>query len=106
MFRILIIIGLLFASASQGFARKVDFAIADVPTYVTIDQVIAELRAPDCCEAEPVLQAKSTYCKSDCKGVIGSLLDVPLKAAQAPDGMQSKRHSSISDYLEPGPPKS
>ncbi len=106
MFRILIIIGLLFASATQGFARKVDIAVDDVPTYLTMDQVISELRAPDCCDAEPVIQVKSTYCKSDCKGVIGSLLDVPQKSGEIPDEMAQRHQNSIFENLEPGPPKS
>jgi hypothetical protein len=106
MFRILLIIGLLFAGATQGFARKVDVAVDDVPSYLSLDQVVAELRVANCCDETVVLQAKSTYCKSDCKGVIASLLAVPHNSVQVPDGLVSTRQSSVSDYLEPGPPKS
>ncbi|MEP2704215.1 MAG: hypothetical protein ABJQ71_07320 [Roseibium sp.] len=105
MFRILIIIGLLFATASQGFARKVDVSVADPTEQVIATTLLGELAAPTCCDEKPVIESKSTYCKSDCKGVISTGLIVPLKASQVPDGASHSVRHSIIGYVEHGPPK-
>ncbi|MEP3049228.1 MAG: hypothetical protein ABJL55_19905 [Roseibium sp.] len=106
MFRILIIIGLLFASASQGFARKVDVVVDDPAKLVITPTFSDELAAPRCCDEKPVVESKSTYCKSDCKGVISSGLIVPLRSPQAPDDVSSSVRHSVVGHVEHGPPKS
>lgn len=106
MFRILLLAGLIFASASQGFARKVDFEVEDALEVVVVQAVTVELGSPPCCDEKPMVETKSTYCKSDCKGVIASGLVVPDKRSEAPDGALAVPRHSAFDPLEPGPPKS
>ena len=106
MFRILLLAGLIFASAHQGFARKVDFALEDALAVVIVQSDKVELGSQPCCQENPVKETKSTYCKSDCKGVIASGLVVLHKKSEAQDGALAVAHNSASVPLEPGPPKS
>ena len=106
MFRILLIIGLLFASASQGFAHKVKLSVDESSVPTTLNSLSAELVAPECCKDQVAVPAKPSHCKSDCKGVIADVSAVPFKTTRALDGVPISFTRSVTDLLEPGPPKS
>lgn len=106
MFRILLLVGLIFASASQGFARKVDVLPAAGDPVQVIETHAGDLVAPPAAPDMPVIETKTTYCKSDCKGVISGISLVPPKASQAPDATTAMQRHSFVEPLEPEPPKS
>ncbi|GAA0776367.1 hypothetical protein E1180_14400 [Roseibium denhamense] len=105
MFRILLLVGLIFASASQGFARKIDVPSEGVPVAPVLQIITAESADLTCCSDQQVVDTQSPYCKSDCKGVVTGLMVMPFKASDAPDEASLPGQRSFHVPLEPGPPK-
>ena len=109
MFRVLLIVGLLFAGAHQGLARgDIELAGTEAPVFMTMDQAVAQLQTVDCCSEAPVSETKSTHCKSssECKAVISTAYLVPFKAGHHPDFVSAINRSSVAERLEPRPPNS
>jgi hypothetical protein len=109
MFRILLIVGFLFAGAHQSLARgDIELTGAEASVFVTMDQAMAQLQQPDCCGEQPAAKTKSTHCKSssECKAVIATALLVPFTDEDHPDWKLTHNRNSIAERLEPRPPNS
>lgn len=108
MLRIVILVGLILASASQGFAHKVGVWPDPVQSAQSIEAVEVfpgENAEPSEVPDNSVGEAKSTYCQFDCKGVIAASIIVPAKSSPVPDGAGGIRHHSIFEPLDPRPPE-
>ena len=108
MFRILLITVLFFASAQQGWAwGKVDVQVKDAPAAVVVALSETALAAVECCEEAPVAEQSTSHCKSsDCKAVIASLSTAVSKKSTSGVPQGARTRSSVTTFVETGPPKS
>lgn len=107
MVRIVLILGLLFACVQQGLALgKVDVSVSTDPVVMTNSASAVSADVPECCETAQPTETKSSRCISDCKAVIATTSVVPLKTTQDLDGNPDAGRSSVTERLEPRPPKS
>lgn len=107
MVRIVLILGLFFACVQQGLALgKVDVSVASTPVVLMSNEVAVSADVPECCEAAQSTETKSSRCISDCKAVIATASVVPLKTTQDLDGNPDVGRSSVTERLEPRPPRS